>query len=137
MQIVELLEAFSNPETMQSLSAAQRLEAGLVTTLLGMGITFLALIVLMVVTALFEKVGGEAQAPPKRKGSGAAASPGSEPKRQVQEDDEELVTAITAALAVMLDTSAESLVVRNVKRVDDAQAQWSRAGLAEQLQSRM
>jgi Na+-transporting methylmalonyl-CoA/oxaloacetate decarboxylase gamma subunit len=59
MQIVDLLATFSNPETFDSLTTTQRLMAGLVTTLLGMGITFVALVTLMVVTSFMDKLGGK------------------------------------------------------------------------------
>ena len=56
MEIVDLLATFSDPSTIKSLTASQRLMAGLVTTLLGMGITFVALVVLLFITSLFDKL---------------------------------------------------------------------------------
>ncbi len=140
MQIVDLLATFSDPEAIESLSASQRLTAGLITTLLGMGITFLALVVLMLVTSVLDKLVGAEKVPagaPRAIGSApiGSAVDDLESSRREQGDDE-LVAAITAALAVMLETSEARFVVRKITRVEDSSTVWSRAGIAEQLQNR-
>ena len=136
MQIVDLLATFSNPETIASLSASQRLIAGLVTTLLGMGITFVALIVLMIVTSLLDKIVGAEKAPAEAPhGTGAAVQDIVSNRRE--QDDDEVVAAITSALAVMLETTETSFVVRKIRRVEDSSTSWSRAGIAEQLQNKI
>jgi len=142
MQIVELLALMSDPETIKDLSLSQRLMAGLYTTLLGMGITFLALVVLMFLTSLMDKVGGKEKPPATSpRASKAAQSAGKDVAsgkevtvtRQAS-DDEELAAAITSALALVLETSTSNFVVKNIRRVEDASTSWSRAGLADQLQ---
>jgi sodium pump decarboxylase gamma subunit len=136
MQIVDLLATFSNPDTIDSLSASQRLMAGLVTTLLGMGITFLALVVLMFVTSLMEKIGGKEKAPvpAPRARKTSQSSGGKTDVNRRGSNDEEIAAAITTALAVMLETSTSNFVVKTIRRVEDSSTSWSRAGLADQLQ---
>jgi len=142
MQIVELLALMSDPETIKDLSLSQRLMAGLYTTLLGMGITFLALIVLMFLTSLMDKVGGKEKPPasaprsPKAaRPSGSNAAAGAKAAATPQAaDDEALAAAITTALALVLETPTSHFVVTSIRRVEDSSTSWSRAGLADQLQ---
>jgi sodium pump decarboxylase gamma subunit len=140
MQIVDLLATFSNPETFDSLTTTQRLMAGLVTTLLGMGITFVALVTLMVITSFMDKLGGNkiggekqtaAVAPRPAK---AATAGGQKTLSRPASDDEEIAVAITTALAIMLETSHSNFMVKTIRRVEDSSTSWSRAGLADQLQ---
>lgn len=136
MQIVELLALMSDPETIKSLSFNQRLMAGLYTTLLGMGITFLALIVLMFLTSLMDKVGGKEKTPttaPRASKKARSSKKKAEVSQQAS-DDEEIAAAITTALAIMLETSTSNFVVKSIRRVEDSSTSWSRAGLADQLQ---
>lgn len=141
MQIAESLTAMSDPEKIGNLDPSQRLLAGLYPASLGMGIKFLALIVLMFSTSLMGMIGqfgGKKETPaaapyaPRTKRTGGATS---DIDRQAP-DDEEIAAAITTALAVMLETSPSSFVVKTIRRVEDSSTAWSRAGLAEQMQMR-
>ena len=135
MEIVDLLALFSDPTTIKELSGTQRLLAGLVTTLLGMGITFLALVVLQVVTGFFSKL-----APPEKKETkelsstvDARAEDDREPATQPVADQAELIAAITTALALMLDKPSSEIVITSIKTIDNPVSAWSRAGIAEQV----
>lgn len=130
----DLLTLFSDPAKFESLSAMQRLWAALITTLLGMGITFVVLIVLMFITSLFDKLAGPEEKP-------KAAAPAPAPKKAEEEaasqTDDELVPVIAASLAVMLQTSASNIVIRDIRRLEDRTSPWSRAGVVEQMQNRV
>jgi sodium pump decarboxylase gamma subunit len=106
----DLLSVFSDPSKIESLTEMQRLTAGLITTVLGMGITFVVLIVLQFVTSLFEKFSGPAEPKPAPKAKPSVKK--AEDKPVVQTDaaqtDGELVSAIAASLAMMLETQAIS-----------------------------
>lgn len=132
MDTVELLAKFSDPEIIGTLSLSQRLLAGLITTILGMGITFLALIILQIVTSLFDKLTPAhtaAQQPVP------APKPKPEPKQEhdQKQQDEELVAAITVALATQLQTTTSNIVIRNIRKLDDHSPTWNRVGIAEQM----
>jgi len=131
MDTMELLSRFSDPETLQTLTATQRLMAGLVTTILGMGITFVSLVIVQFVISLMARFTAprpayQPQAEPEQGGKKAAAP-------NDRQKDEELVAAITVALAMQLQTATSNIVIRNIKRIEDRTPAWSKAGLAEQM----
>ncbi len=131
MEIVDLLAHFSDPASIKDLSVSQRMLAGLVTTLLGMGITFVALVILQIVTSLLGKL-----APEKKSRSTALSKDGLPTDKaalNLDRNEEELVAAITSTLALMLEKPASSIVVKNITRIDKATPVWSRAGITEQM----
>jgi Na+-transporting methylmalonyl-CoA/oxaloacetate decarboxylase gamma subunit len=151
----DLLSVFSDPARIESLSVAARVWAGLITTVLGMGITFVVLAILQFVTGLFEKISGsgeskpillslihllqrhagieESKLPVPESKSAPAAKTAEEP---VAQTNDELIPVIAASLAMMLQTPASNLLIRDIRRVDDRSSTWGRAGLAEQMQTR-
>ena len=135
MEIVDLLALFSDPTTIKNLSGTERLLASLVTTLLGMGITFLALVVLQVVTGFFSKLAPAEKRETKEISSGGIerAEDDRETTAQSAVDQAELIAAITTALALMLDKPSSEIVITSIKKVDDPISAWSRAGIAEQV----
>jgi sodium pump decarboxylase gamma subunit len=136
MDITELLAQFANPETLKTLSFAQKLVAGLVTTLLGMGITFIALIILQVMISwmdrLINRTGGLPATEP------VPNTPTNIAFTSVEKTDEnELVAAITAIIAMKMKTSVDSIVIRNIEKIEDNSPVWNRAGIIEQMNSRL
>ncbi|MGW8195519.1 MAG: OadG family protein [Desulforhopalus sp.] len=137
MTVTDLLANFANPEIMQSLSTTDKLYAGLITTVLGMGITFTALIILQFVIAWMDKILNKS-----KKDQASATSPvppeetrtASEP--EVQEDDTELIAVIATAIAMQMRTSVDNIVIRNIEKVADHSPAWNRAGIAELMNSR-
>ena len=130
MSIVELLALFADPVALKELTMSQKMVASLVTTLLGMGITFLALIVLQVVTTLMARFvpGGRAVKKEEIDDAGTtAAEPG-------EELSQEMVAAISLSLAVMLQRSPDTLIIKNVRKVGETAPAWSRAGMVEQME---
>lgn len=105
---------------------------GLIVTALGMGVTFVALIILSLMLdllrILFYK---EPQKAPVQ----VVQQPVAEAEVQ-EENMEELVAVITAAVAASLQTSTHNIVVQNILRVGDATPTWGRAGRVEQMNSR-
>ena len=135
MEIVDLLAIFSDPLRIKELSTTQRLLAGLVTTLLGMGITFIALVILQLVTSFFDKLS------PVKKNEIKMSSPpvetdipASQPSQQDHLDESgQHVAAISVALAVMLEKPASEIVISSIRKIDDPVPAWSRAGINEQV----
>ncbi len=130
MDTVELLAKFANPDVMKTLSVSERMIAGLITTALGMGITFISLIVLQFVIGLMARMTSGKD----EKVTGASII--EEDKAVETEDltqDEEIVAAITTAIAFQLKTSVSNIVIRNIERVEESSSAWNRAGIAERL----
>lgn len=137
MTITELLALFANPETMHAMTTGDKLLAGLVTTVLGMGITFTSLIILQFVISWMDKLlnreksaAAQVPAPVKLTPQQAAADPVSE------QDENELIAAITVAIATQLKTSVDNIVIRNIEKIDNNAPAWHKAGIIEQMNSR-
>ena len=139
MTTTELLATFANGKLIESLTIGDKLSASLITTILGMGITFSALIVLLFIISWMNKILNKtsarsaaptlATAPTKTMASTAAANK--------TESDNELVAAITTAIAMSLKTSTSNIVIRNIEKVDNRSPQWNRAGIIEQMNNRL
>lgn len=129
MDTMELMAKFADPETLKTLTATQRLSAGLITTLLGMGITFSSLIILQFVIGLLAKFSGAPRQAAEE--IGPAPEPAAAAEADQRQQDEQLVAAITVALAIQLGTAASNIVIRNIRKVEDHSPVWSKVGLAE------
>lgn len=129
--MTDLLASFANPETMHALSTSDKLLAGLVTTLLGMGITFTALIILQFVTSAMEKI---LHREPKPEPTPVPSPPPAD--KIPQTDDNELIAVISTVLATQLGTSPDKIIIRNIVPAKDTSPAWSKAGIVEQMNSR-
>lgn len=133
MDIMTLMAQFADPENLKNLSLTQKVTASLITTLLGMGITFISLIILQCAIGLLARFSGvgapvateQEQITPET--SATAATDVEDQRRK----DEELVAAITVALSLQLDTAAGNIRIRNIRRIEDHSPAWNRVGLAE------
>lgn len=138
MTTTELMLQFSNPETLKTLSIGSKLMAGLVTTVMGMGITFIALILLQFIISWMERLAspGKKATPAVAKVTTSSATP--KAISQTEEDDDiELTAVITAVLANHLHTTSDNIVIRNITRIEDSSPLWNRAGILEQINSRL
>ncbi|WP_133512067.1 OadG family protein [Candidatus Thiosymbion oneisti] len=133
----DLLTLFANKDTIESLTTTQRLWAGLTTTVLGMGITFVILILLQFVIGLFEKLPDPEKQPTPTLKPAPASTAGKTDEKPAAQSDDELVPVIAASVAMMLETSAGNIVIRDIKQVEDTSPTWRRAGIAEQMQHRI
>jgi len=133
----DLLTAFADPEKIKEFTTNQRLWAGLITTILGMGITFVVLIVLQFVIGLFEKLSGSEKKPTLTLKPAVAAAAGRVDEKPASRDDDELVPVIAASVAMVLGTSTGNIVIRDIKKVEDTSPTWRRAGIVEQMQNRV
>ena len=131
----DLLTAFADPEKLKDFTTTQRLWAGLVTTILGMGITFVVLVVLQFVTGLFERLSGTEKKEPTSPLTLAPAVEKTDEKPASRTDDE-LVPVIAASVAMMLETSIGNIVIRDIRKLEDTPPTWKRAGIVEQMQNR-
>ncbi|MBU1564490.1 MAG: OadG family protein [Proteobacteria bacterium] len=143
MTISELLAQFANPETIKSLAFTHKLLAGLITTVLGIGITFLALITLQfLISWMARLVNRTAAAAPIKASQPAAAPPRSsatdeQKEHSEQKNDNELVAVITAVIAMKMKTTIDNIVIKNIKKIEDRSPLWNRAGIIEQMNTRL
>ena len=54
-----------------------------------------------------------------------------------EEDEEELIAVISAAIAAGLGTSMHNIFVKNIVRVPDATPAWGQSGRIEQMTTRL
>ena len=111
-------------------SFGERMEVAGLNTLLGMGMAFFVLTLIMFVIMLFPLAFGERK--PKKDTRAELTEKSIDntisqiEENEAQMDDSELVAVIAAAIAAFEGTSAEGLVVRSIKR-RGSRKQWQRA----------
>lgn len=107
-----------------------------IVTILGMGITFVALLILWASIIVMSKL----LAPKKVKEVTVVKSEPdvviNEVIEKEEENSEELIAVISAAVAASLNTSIHNIVVRNVVRVPNTSPAWNNAGRQEQMNAR-
>ena len=135
MTITELLKQFADPSVMHSLSLSDKLLAGLATTLLGMGITFTALVILQIIISWMDKLINRTT-PDQCAATVPTATPQSAPEPVQEQDDHELVAVLTAVIAMKLKTSVNNIVIRNIEKIEDRSPAWNKVGIIEQMNSR-
>lgn len=118
MNINPLFLANTAVDYSKSMEMSEAIPYGLQTVLLGMGVVFAVLIILMAVLTVFKYVFYKpAKSETKATESKKAPEPIPEPAPVVPEtDDAELVAVITAAIAAMLDAPTTSFRVVSFRR---------------------
>ena len=118
----------------EKMSLAEALATGLQTTVIGLIIVFSVLIILMLVLMGMKYV----FAPKNEKNPEAAkeVNPLKVQEEYPQEDEEELVAVLTAAVAASLNTSTYNLKIKSYRRIGNNAPAWNRAGLNEAIDSR-
>lgn len=137
---LSLLEQFADPTIIHTLSFGDKMEASLMVTALGMLITFTVLILLWGLINVMSRVVASIENKGKKDvdtvpGTTVAVQPVVEAV-VTEEEDEELIAVISAAVAASLNTSIHNIVVRNVARVDDPTPAWGKSGRVEQMNTR-
>lgn len=130
-----LMEQFANPETMHSLSMGEKLAGAGITTIMGMGITFLVLILLWGCVAIMTKFTYRPKKEEKPQASAAPAATPAAPAAPAAADDS-LIAVISAAIAAYEGGSANNLVVRKIRRISGDTTVWGDAGRADCIDSR-
>ncbi len=127
MDTTSLMSQFADPNTIKSLTIAQQFIGGLITAVLGMGITFICLGILQFVIGLFDKLNSPValQLPTVSPSETIPAAP--------LQQEEEIIAAITAALAIALQTGPDRILIRNIKKIPETAPAWHRAGQVEHL----
>ncbi len=134
------LEQFKHADSFAQMSLGDKLAATGQVILLGMGITFIALIVIWGLTALMSKAiqGIEKGSEVKKVKAAVPNVAKSEPVAKVEvTDDSELIAVISAAVAASLNTSVNNIIVTNIKRISDTTPSWGQAGRSDLMNSRV
>lgn len=142
---MEFFDVFLNKDTIHTLTLNQKMFFSLVVTILGMGITFVGLIVIQYMIGITSVI---VRGIEKRinKAVTIDKSPALQPEviqvtpkavlNGQDELTEEVVAVITAAIAASLQTHTSNIVVKNIRRVSQTTPAWATAGRSEQLGSR-
>lgn len=135
---MSLMEQFADPTYFEGLSMGERLTGATVTMCMGLGITFIVLIILWACIAIMAKITNRST-----KTSDSAAAPAAAPAETpapaaapADMADGELVAVIAAAVAAMENTVVSNLVVKKITRVSGPTNAWASAGLSECIDSR-
>lgn len=129
-----LMEQFSDPNLMGQLSMAEKLGGAGITTLMGMGVTFVILLLLWLFLAIMARIMSHKKK--EEVPAAAAATPSEAAAPAAVEDDKVLIAVITAAIAEAEGKSASQLVVRKINRVSGETTAWGLAGRTDCLESR-
>ncbi|MGI6733823.1 MAG: OadG family protein [Anaerovoracaceae bacterium] len=149
MQELGLMERFADPTLFESLTFGEKVAASLITTLMGMGTTFVILILLWGVIALtsgFFKRSEQKKSQPQPAASvstiGEAPAVEKVAPQPVtvstsSESGQELVAVIMAAIAASQGNEVISnLRIRKINRISGNRTPWNVAGSADCIESR-
>ena len=115
---------------------SEALTTGGLTTVVGLGIVFLVLLILMCVLCLFKVIFYKDPAKAKKNDIPVVAeAPVVEIKEETQ-DEEELIAILSAAIAASLNTSTYNLQIKSYRRVKDNRPSWNREGIRETISNR-
>lgn len=118
----------------QGVTLGQAFSMGGETVVIGLGIVFGVLIILMCVLYIFGLIFN------KKPKAAPAPAPVAEPAAEEaaeEEDEEELIAILTAAVAASLNTSTYNLQIKSYRRISDNRPAWNRAGLRETIGNRL
>lgn len=142
MNELTLMEKFADPALIDTLTLGEKSMGALITTIMGMGITFIVLIFLWGLIAFLAKFTQEKPKPPTggNKEATVNPAPGAAPAAMatVTGSSPELIAVITAAIAAFEGKAANAgdLIIRKISRVSGQATAWGTAGSAEAIDSR-
>jgi sodium pump decarboxylase gamma subunit len=112
---------------------------GLMVTVIGMGVTFLALIVLSFILDVFRILAEGPSSKNEVEEIKQTTIIENEIYEEIsnEEDDLELIAVITAAIAASLETSTDQLRIRSFKRINSNSSPWNRVGRMSQAQNNL
>lgn len=140
-----LMERFADPTLFDTLTFSEKMAGSLVTTLMGMGVTFTILILLWGIIRAMARMMKTGNQPKKTAGTPVAVAQEvstSAPVATVATtsdslSDGQLIAVLMAAIAAEEGAAvASNLVIRKINRIAGGQTAWRSAGSAECLDSR-
>ena len=153
---MSLMERFADPSLIDSLSGGDKLVGALITTLMGMGTTFVILVLIWGIIVVMSKILGMVR--PSRNVSGKKVSPanvanefaapevdtvaageveaaGGTSKESIDLDSQ-IAAVITAAIMAADGGFKNNLIVRRINRTAGTSPAWRNAGEADCIDSR-
>ena len=111
--------------------------AGIVM-LIGMGIVFIALIVIICLLVIMSKIFRSAVKTPAKKEEAPvpAPAPAPAPAAAAPQEDEEIAAVLAAAVALLSEEGDGRLRVRSIRRVGASSPAWSLSGRQEYVGTR-
>lgn len=122
--------------TGKGVTLSEALTTGGLTTVVGLGIVFGVLVILMIVLYLFKVFFYKEPKKTEVKSAVQEAAEIAPVKSDDLEDTDELIAVITAAVAASLNTSTYNLKIKSLRRIDDKRPSWNKAGLRETIGNR-
>jgi sodium pump decarboxylase gamma subunit len=132
------------------MTIGERVAATLYVIILGMGITFTALVLIWGMTALLSRIVrsleqkgqpavAKAAAQAVKAGSTAPApmAVSADAGTSVATDQSELIAVISAAIAASMHTSMHNIVVTSIRRTGDSTPVWGQMGRSDVMNSRL
>jgi sodium pump decarboxylase gamma subunit len=137
---MHVLENFKHADTFVQMSMSEKLIATGYVIILGMGITFVALILIWWITVLMSKTiqKFEAKTTITEGKVNAVQSPVvvSQVSEQSNNEDEALIAVISAAIAASMNTSMQNIRVTNIRRIADSTPTWGKSGRNDVMNAR-
>jgi len=131
-----LMEIFSNPDVMHTLSFGEKMLASTITMIMGLGITFTVLILIWVFIAIMGKALGTGKKPEPAPAAAAPAPVETKAASVEEASDDSLVAVIAAAIAAYQGANANNLVVKKITRLSGDNTPWGVSGLEDRLDTR-
>ncbi len=138
-----LMDRFADPALFAELTSVEKLEGGLVTTLMGIGTTFIVLVLIWAVIALMSRMLQRMDKSAASKSEkGAADLKAAPPSPSVQEPAAvdaglDLIAVLMGAVAVSEGAaSVSNLKIKKISRISGDRPAWGSAGTADSIESR-
>ncbi len=133
-----LMDMFANPETFTELSLGDKLAGSGITAMMGMGVTFLVLIILWIFIAIMGRVVSSVEKGDKAsEETRAAATPSVAAVTTDSDSKDDLIAVIAAAIAAYEGSGGSgNLIVRKISRVSGEITPWSNAAREDCIESR-
>ncbi|MBQ9015747.1 MAG: OadG family protein [Firmicutes bacterium] len=142
MEGKSLMDIFSDPSTIHSLSFGEKMLGSTVTMIMGLGITFTILLLIWIFIAIMGKVLGAAESRKKAAAAPAASAPAAAPAKAAPAAaapaaaDDSLIAVIAAAIAAYEGGSPDNLVVRKITRLSGEMTPWGTAANLARMETR-
>ncbi|HAS73701.1 MAG TPA: hypothetical protein DCS67_06115 [Clostridiales bacterium UBA8960] len=143
---MNVLERFTHADTFVEMELGEKLIATGYVIILGMAITFTALVLIWFLTSLMSKMiqkieskntVAKVKPQPAQSPTSAANTAPTVAQVSTDEDESELIAVITAAVAASLNTSMHNIRVSNIRRVSDSTPVWGKSGRSEVMNARV
>lgn len=121
-----------------SMTVGEKLLNGLGITILGMGVVFVVLIIISLALDLLRiTAGGNDKKKATADKEAVKADPVVNATASAQEDDEEIIAVIAAAIASLTGNSVESFFIQSIHPVPQKSTVWGAVGRQERMLNRL